>query len=45
VQDAQKAMGNGFEMEYKPVKANSEAYAALYEQYCRAGEFVEQNLK
>jgi L-ribulokinase len=45
VQDAQKAMGNGFEMEYKPVKANSAAYAALYEQYSRAGEFVEQNLK
>jgi len=45
VQDAQKAMGNGFEMEYKPVKANSEAYTALYEQYSRAGEFVEQNLK
>ncbi len=45
VLDAQKAMGNGFEMEYKPVKANAEAYAALYEQYSRAGEFVEQSLK
>jgi L-ribulokinase len=45
VVDAQKAMGNGFEMEYKPVKANSEAYAVLYEQYTRAGEFVEQSLK
>jgi L-ribulokinase len=45
VAEAQKAMGNGFEMEYKPVKANAEAYTALYEQYSRAGEFVEQNLK
>ncbi len=45
VLDAQKAMGNGYEMEYKPVKANAEAYSALYEQYSRAGEFVEQSLK
>jgi L-ribulokinase len=45
VLDAQKAMGNGFEMEYEPVKANSDAYALLYEQYSRAGEFVEQNSK
>jgi len=45
VLDAQKAMGNGFEMEYKPDKANSEAYAALYGQYSRAGEFVEQTMK
>jgi L-ribulokinase len=45
VEDAQKAMGNGFEMEYKPVKANSLAYDSLYRQYGRAGEYVEQNLK
>jgi L-ribulokinase len=45
IQEAQKAMGNGFEMEYKPVKANAEAYAILYEKYSRAGEFVEQSLK
>ncbi len=45
VLDAQKAMGNGFEMEYKPVKANAEAYASLYEEYGRAGEFVEKSLK
>lgn len=45
VLDAQKAMGNGFEMEYKPIPANAKAYSVLYEQYSRAGEFVEQNLK
>jgi L-ribulokinase len=39
--DAQKAMGNGFEMEYKPVKAHAEAYARLYALYSEAGEFVE----
>jgi L-ribulokinase len=45
VLDAQKAMGNGFEMEYKPVKANAEAYALLYARYNEAGQFVEQYSK
>jgi L-ribulokinase len=42
VLDAQRAMGNGYEMEYKPVKANAEAYARLYNLYSEAGEFVEK---
>jgi L-ribulokinase len=42
VPDAQKAMGNGYEMEYKPVKAHAEAYARLYERYGEAGAFVEK---
>jgi L-ribulokinase len=45
VLDAQKAMGNGFEMEYKPVKANAEAYALLYTRYSEAGQLVEQYSK
>jgi L-ribulokinase len=40
--EAQKAMGNGYEMEYKPIKANAEAYAALYALYNEAGNFVEK---
>lgn len=42
VLDAQKAMGNGFENEYKPHKQNALAYAALYDQYTRFGNFIEQ---
>jgi L-ribulokinase len=42
VLDAQKAMGNGYEMEYKPVKVHAEAYTRLYALYSEAGEFVEQ---
>ena len=42
VPDAQKAMGNGYEMEYRPVKVNAEAYAKLYARYGEAGEFVER---
>jgi L-ribulokinase len=45
VLDAQKAMGNGFEMEYKPVKSNVEAYSQLYARYSEAGQFVEQYSK
>jgi L-ribulokinase len=45
VLEAQKAMGNGYETEYTPVNANAAAYALLYEEYGRAGEFVEQSLK
>jgi L-ribulokinase len=41
VLDAQKAMGNGYEMEYKPIQANADAYARLYALYSEAGDFVE----
>ncbi len=39
---AQKAMGNGFENEYKPVPTHVNNYAELYRKYNEAGEFVEQ---
>jgi L-ribulokinase len=39
--DAQKAMGNGYETEYHPVKANADAYARLYQMYSEAGNFME----
>jgi L-ribulokinase len=42
VLEAQKAMGNGFEMEYKPNKINVEAYSKLYAKYSEAGVFIEQ---
>ena len=45
VLDAQKAMGNGYEMEYTPNKTNARAYAMLYARYGEAGEFVEQYSK
>jgi L-ribulokinase len=43
--EAQKAMGSGYEMEYKPVKANAKAYSRLYAHYGEAGQFVEQYSK
>jgi L-ribulokinase len=45
VLDAQKAMGNGYETEYKPNKENAEKYKALYEKYSRIGNFVESETK
>ncbi len=39
--DAQKAMGNGFEMEYKPNSENARKYQLLYEKYSRYGAFIE----
>jgi L-ribulokinase len=45
VLDAQKAMGSGYEMEYKPSKATAEIYARLYEKYNEAGVFVEKYSK
>jgi L-ribulokinase len=42
VLDAQKAMGNGYEMEYKPIRANADSYAELYALYNKAGAFVEE---
>ncbi|HEY4785785.1 MAG TPA: ribulokinase [Bacteroidales bacterium] len=45
VLDAQKAMGNGYETEYKPIKENAEKYKTLYEKYSRLGIFVESETK
>lgn len=42
VLDAQKAMGNGFEKEYKPNAENAKKYAELYEKYSRLGSFIEK---
>ena len=44
IEKTQKAMGNGFEKQYRPNKANAEKYQALYETYCRLGNFVEKEL-
>jgi L-ribulokinase len=39
---AQKAMGNGFETEYKPNSDQALIYEQLYKKYSEAGAFVEQ---
>jgi L-ribulokinase len=43
-EEAQEKMGSGFEKEYKPIKANAEKYAALYEKYSKLGGFIEKGL-
>ncbi|MCK9413001.1 MAG: ribulokinase [Prolixibacteraceae bacterium] len=42
ITDAQQAMGNGFETEYKPNTINALKYKNLYDQYSRMGELVEK---
>jgi L-ribulokinase len=42
ITDAQQAMGNGFETEYKPIASNALKYKNLYNQYSRMGELVEK---
>jgi L-ribulokinase len=42
-EEAQKAMGSGFEKEYKPIPENAEKYKKLYEEYSKFGAFVESN--
>lgn len=44
IEEAQKAMGNGFEKEYHPIPENTEKYKILYEKYSKLGEFVEERL-
>ena len=44
VQDAMAAMGQGFEKEYYPNKANAEMYAKRYLKYQQLGEFTEQQI-
>lgn len=44
VEEAQKAMGKGFEKEYQPIAENVEAYKELYAKYSKLGEFTEKEL-
>jgi len=44
VEDAQKAMGKGFENEYYPNKENAVRYARIYNKYLKIGEFTEKGL-
>ncbi len=42
IEEAQDAMGGGFETEYTPNKENSINYNELYEKYLKLGEFIEE---
>lgn len=42
VEDAQTAMGQGFESEYKPIAANVKVYEQIYRQYQKLGSFTEK---
>jgi L-ribulokinase len=42
VEDAQVAMGSGFDRVYQPIPDNVKKYQVLYEKYGRLGEFVEK---
>ena len=44
VEDAQRAMGQGFAMEYKPDAARHEAYMEIYKKYQKLGAFTEAEL-
>jgi L-ribulokinase len=45
VEDAQKAMGQGFAFEYHPNAANHAAYMKIYGEYRKLGRFTENELK
>ena len=44
VEDAQKAMGQGFETTYFPKSENVEQYAEIYTKYLKIGHFTEKEL-
>ena len=41
VEDAQKAMGSGFEKEYTPNETNAKIYREIYKNYIKLGQFTE----
>lgn len=43
MESAQKAMGSGFEKEYRPVPENAAKYKTLYEKYTRLGDLIENH--
>ncbi len=44
VSDAQKAMGGGFEKEYRPDPVRAKKYEALFMKYKKLGSFIEKGL-
>ena len=44
VEQAQKAMGNGFSKEYRPDPAVAGKYALLYNRYSKLGDFIEREM-
>lgn len=44
VEEAQKAMGQGFETEYFPNAKNTKAYHSIYQKYLQLGHFTEHTL-
>jgi L-ribulokinase len=44
VASAQKAMGGGFEKEYKPDPVKAKKYEAVFEKYTKLGRFIESEL-
>ena len=44
VEDAQKAMGQGFETTYYPNPVNAKKYEAIYQKYLKIGVFIDQEL-
>ena len=44
VLEAQKYMGSGFETEYIPIPENAEKYKAIYADYSRYGEVIENEI-
>ncbi len=44
VDEAQKAMGNGFEKEYIPDPENAQVYEKLYSKYKKLGDFIEKQM-
>ena len=45
MEEAQKAMGNGFETEYRPQPSRAWKYQQLYEKYSQLGTFIENHIK
>ena len=44
VEDAQKAMGQGFETTYFPDEVNAKKYEEIYFNYVKIGKFIENEL-
>ena len=44
VEEAQKAMGQGFETEYHPIAGHAKLYAVLYQKYSKLGYFTEKEI-
>ena len=45
IEEAQQAMGSGFDAEYRPDRENAERYRSMYDRYRELGSYINESIQ